>query len=259
MPTRVVIVSGVSPAMPGASRVPPALFPRWGYLDKYAVNEYMARAFALTMTMFLAASAAWELLPLGRRLPSSSPVVRPERVLIESAYPLPPPSLVESGRVIPTGGGGLRVRARHFIPVPVPGLDADVVPSGGRPGTGPSSEGAVEPASIPVDAEIVLPSTAVWPAPEDIVVVEREPQLIAMQPPAYPEIAREAGVEGTVLVRVLVDNQGTVRDCILLQSVLGLDEAALAAAGTAVFRPALQQDKPVAVWVVLPLSFRLRG
>jgi len=80
-----------------------------------------------------------------------------------------------------------------------------------------------------------------------------------MQPPAYPEIAREAGVEGTVLVRVLVDAQGTVRDRILLQSVLGLDEAALAAAATAVFRPALQQDKPVAVWVVLPIEFRLRG
>ena len=249
MPTRVVI------ACSGA----PSPFPRWGYLDKYAVNEYLARAFALTVTMLLAANAVWELLPLGGRVPSPPPVVRPERIIIESAYPLPPPSLLPGDKAMASGGGGTRVRLRDIIPVPVPGLDADVVPSGSGPGTGPSSDGAVEPASVPIDPEIVLPSAAVWPAPDDIVVVEKEPLLITMQPPAYPEIAREAGVEGTVLVRVLVDTQGTVRDRILLQSVLGLDEAALAAAATAVFRPALQQDKPVAVWVVLPIEFRLRG
>lgn len=79
-----------------------------------------------------------------------------------------------------------------------------------------------------------------------------------MRTPDYPGLARAAGIEGTVLVRVLVGEDGFVKKSILLQSVLALDEAALDASATAVFRPARQQERPVAVWVVIPIEFRLR-
>ena len=170
----------------------------------------------------------------------------------------PPPSLTPHPVVVHSGGGGAKVVPPVIIPVPVRGLDIDVLPSSSGPGSGPPTEGFAAPGETPAGVPIVEVSAPAWPSPDDILVVEREPLLIALQPPIYPEIAREAGVEGTVLVRVLVDTQGVVRDRILLQSVLGLDEAALASAATAVFRPALQQDKPVAVWVVLPIEFRLR-
>lgn len=242
-----------------ASSAAPSAFPRWGYLDKYAINEYLARSFALTVLIVGAAVIAWELLPGAAPNPVMPPAGREPLKCIDTAWPMPPPSLIAFPQVIRVRGGGGTIRPRVFIPVPVPGLDADAVPSGGGPGTGPSLEGDFEPEAGPIAADVVLPGGAAWPSPDDMVIVEREPQLIAMQSPEYPEIAREAGVEGTVVVRVLVDAEGTVRDRLLLQSVLGLDEAALAAAATAVFRPALQQDKPVAVWVVLPIEFRLRG
>ena len=99
----------------------------------------------------------------------------------------------------------------------------------------------------------------VVPSPrEDFIAFEQAPELVGMEAPVYPELARAAGIEGTVLVRVLVAADGFVEEATLLQGVLGLDEAALAAAVTAVFRPARQQGRPIAVWIVIPIEFRLR-
>ena len=103
------------------------------------------------------------------------------------------------------------------------------------------------------------------PAPPELpdfdayVAVEKQPVLLSIPEPTYPDIAREARIEGEVLVRALVGRDGFVRDAVVIQSVLGLDEAALAAALKAVFEPALQQDRAVAVWVVIPISFQLHG
>jgi TonB family protein len=58
---------------------------------------------------------------------------------------------------------------------------------------------------------------------------------------------------------VLVGEDGFVKDMFVIQSVPMLDEAAADAAWTAVFKPALQKDRPVAVWMVIPLEFSLRG
>jgi protein TonB len=248
MPARIVFVS----------RASSGAFPRWGYLDKYAVNEYMARAFALTVTLVFVLGALLQLLHPRASIPVFPPTVRPNPNSIETVILQPPPALVPRLRPIAPRGDGATVRAPIFTPVPVPGLDTDVAPSGNGPGAGPAVDGADEPESLPLEVDVVPDNMPAWPSPDDIVVVEKEPMLIAMQPPDYPEIAREAGIEGTVLVRVLVDAQGAVRDRHVLQSIRGLDEAALAAAATAVFRPALQQDRPVAVWVVVPIEFRLR-
>jgi TonB family protein len=96
------------------------------------------------------------------------------------------------------------------------------------------------------------------PRQDDFIAVEKEPRLIQMDTPLYPELAREAGVEGQVLVRVLVGRDGLVRDAVVIRSVPMLDAAALAAARTAVFKPALQHDTTVAVWIVIPIEFALR-
>lgn len=233
-------------------------FPRWGYLDKFAVNDYMARAFAVTVALSI--TVAWGL-HVWRTL---SPAVSPGAVRV---IPLrgqvdifPPPSI---SRGVTELSRPRVVRPAHpiSIPRPVPVVDPDLeVDAFGSPGstsmpiTGAGTDADLE-SSVPEASGGVSP----WPSPEDLVVVEQDPVLVAMQTPVYPEIARDAGLEGTVLVRALVNVDGAVREVRLLQSLLGFDEAALAAASTAVFRPAQQQGKPVAVWVVIPIEFRLRN
>ena len=96
------------------------------------------------------------------------------------------------------------------------------------------------------------------PNPEDFIAVEEEPRLLRIEPPQYPQLAREAGVEGTVVVRALVGKDGKVKKTILISGNPILADAAMACGKTAVFTPAMQQKKPVEVWVQLPIEFTLK-
>jgi TonB family protein len=95
------------------------------------------------------------------------------------------------------------------------------------------------------------------PSPDDFVAVEEMPVLISMPPPVYPDMARQAEVEGTVMVRALVGKDGKVQDAFVTEGIPMLNDAAVAASKKAVFKPALQQHKPVAVWVQIPMRFTL--
>jgi protein TonB len=74
----------------------------------------------------------------------------------------------------------------------------------------------------------------------------------------YPEIARLAGMQGTVMVKVEVDVDGTVRRASILKGVHPLlDRPALAAARRLVFEPGTQRGMPVSCWVAVPFRFYL--
>jgi TonB family protein len=94
-------------------------------------------------------------------------------------------------------------------------------------------------------------------APDVFVAAEQMPVLISIPSPIYPEIARQAEVQGTVVVRVLVGIDGKVRDAAVTEGIPMLNDAALQAARNAIFKPALQQHRPVAVWVHIPMEFVL--
>jgi TonB family protein len=75
--------------------------------------------------------------------------------------------------------------------------------------------------------------------------------------PVYPDSARAAGIEGEVMVRALVGSDGHVLRVEVQASVPGLDAAALAAVKKWRFKPATVDGKPRAVWVGVPVRFRL--
>lgn len=76
----------------------------------------------------------------------------------------------------------------------------------------------------------------------------------------YPEIARKAGIEGRVIIQVLVSEKGKVIKTRIIKSLghSGCDEAAVKAIRGVKWKPALQRDKPVKVWVAIPVIFRLK-
>ena len=79
--------------------------------------------------------------------------------------------------------------------------------------------------------------------------------------PRYPEISQEAGIEGTVVVQVFVDEKGRVKDTVILKGIpnTGLDEAATEAIRKVRFRPAKQRERAVGVWISIPVNFRLKS
>lgn len=93
----------------------------------------------------------------------------------------------------------------------------------------------------------------------EFVAFDELPVLLSIQPAVYPVLAREAGIDGTVIVQVLVGRDGKVKKAVAIQGPEVLMSSAVAAAKTALFKPALQGTSPVEVWVQIPVAFTLSG
>jgi protein TonB len=78
--------------------------------------------------------------------------------------------------------------------------------------------------------------------------------------PAYPEGARRQGIEGTTTLRFEVLADGHVGRVSVATSAghASLDRAAMEAVKTWLFEPARRGKEAVAVWVTLPVQFRLQ-
>jgi protein TonB len=79
--------------------------------------------------------------------------------------------------------------------------------------------------------------------------------------PEYTQAALMAGIEGTVLLEVVVLADGKVGDVRVdssLDTEYGLDNQALEAAKQWEFRPGTKDHKPVAVRVHIELTFRIK-
>ena len=77
--------------------------------------------------------------------------------------------------------------------------------------------------------------------------------------PVYPDASRRGGDQGTVVLEVEVLASGRCGTIRVLDSSghQELDQAALAAVRTWMFRPARRWQTPVAFWVEIPIRFRL--
>lgn len=154
--------------------------------------------------------------------------------------------------------GNPDVIPEHFIAEPVDDLDPRVETpvEPGLPGE-PGPEGPVTELPAIGGPPLDIPSQT--PPQEDYTWFDNEPVLLSCDPPVYPSMVSDAGIDGTVMVRVLVGVNGKVRDARVVDGPAVLREAALASARTALFKPALQGVHPVEVWVVMPITFQLRG
>lgn len=84
------------------------------------------------------------------------------------------------------------------------------------------------------------------------------PVLLLKVEPEYSEQARQSKFQGTVLLRVVIDEKGFPRDIGVTRPLgLGLDEKAMEAVRRWRFKPATRDGKPVAMEAVVEVNFRL--
>jgi periplasmic protein TonB len=160
----------------------------------------------------------------------------------------PPPIAIVAPAAAPTMG----------VPVPVP--DAQVAPEQTIASQQEIAQQSGTVAGGTGDQQVVVvapPADEELPKLGEFVYVDELPELVTDAAPQYPELAREGNVEGDVLLRVLVGRNGHVLDVHVEKSMPMLDEAAVAAARRWVFKPALCNNHPVAVWIARPVRFRL--
>lgn len=104
------------------------------------------------------------------------------------------------------------------------------------------------------------PSPPAKPAVHRADQVDQPPRESARNPsPVYPPQHRQLGIEGKVVVRLLIDESGRVQD---VKPVRGDDAFVKAVLDVALrwrFQPAINSGKPVKVWGVKEVQFRIRG
>jgi len=90
------------------------------------------------------------------------------------------------------------------------------------------------------------------------IILDSKPEPVEYTHPTYPESARREGIEGTVWLRVLVSESGDVVDVVVIQSLReDFDQDAVENAWKVKYAPAVSQGKPVPVWMVYSITFKL--
>lgn len=84
------------------------------------------------------------------------------------------------------------------------------------------------------------------------------PHILKSVEPVYPDEARRARAEGTVVLSVVVDASGHATEIKIIRPLgLGLDEKAVEAVKKWKFQPAMRNGEPVPVQVTIEVNFRL--
>lgn len=109
--------------------------------------------------------------------------------------------------------------------------------------------------------EVVVEQSA-EPDINAFIFAEEEPKPVNMdniqRAIGYPQIARDAGIEGQVVIRVLVDEKGNyVRHKVLNGVHPILEKAVEDKINQLRFTPAIQGGKPIPFWVNIPFAFKL--
>lgn len=130
---------------------------------------------------------------------------------------------------------------------------------------------APEPVPVPVEpappepqppvAAAVEPAPAAVAAPPPVIPPRFDADYLDNPAPPYPPLSRRLREQGTVLLRVYVENTGLPGAVELKQSSghTRLDDVALNTVKRWRFVPARQNDTAVAGWVVVPITFNLRS
>jgi protein TonB len=85
------------------------------------------------------------------------------------------------------------------------------------------------------------------------------PEVIVRVQPRYTEPARKAGVQGTVIVEAVIDEQGRVTNLKVMKALpMGLDQAAADAVRQWRFKPAMLGTRPVKIFWTLTVNFQLQ-
>ena len=94
------------------------------------------------------------------------------------------------------------------------------------------------------------------PAHAENAGLDSRPVPVKTPPPDYPVSLRREGVEGTVAIKVTIDEDGNVAECVVSKSSNAeFEKPALAAVRTWKFKPATKDGAAVKAAIIIPIRF----
>ncbi|WP_334188333.1 energy transducer TonB [Noviherbaspirillum sp.] len=186
--------------------------------------------------------------------PAPAPALPPEPVpkpVAEQPRPVPP----EPVKPQPAPKKVKRIPKKTETPTRVPAAVEEPVPS--------TQTAAAPPEPAPPAAAAPSAPMPAAPAPTPVPAQPRTVtsgiQYLQAPQPEYPPLAKRMGEEGKAILRVLVNDKGRPEK-IELQKSTGsalLDEAARQAVARALFKPFMEDGKPVAAYAIVPINFQI--
>lgn len=182
---------------------------------------------------------------------------------VEEAVPAAPAKPEEPVAIPPPATPALRPARRIAPPKPVPVSQETAAPVPSAPAS-PAFSGNNEASpplpSMPSAIRTETTSSTVNPAKEPAYQPPRADAAYFVNPkPNYPRAARQRGLEGVVRLDLDIDSEGCVTAIALAASsgAESLDRAAIQAVKDWRFRPAMQDGRPIAARVQVPIRFEL--
>lgn len=174
----------------------------------------------------------------------------------------PPPSIAGAKALPPISAETPAAKPSTGTPVPVPDTEVNpeqafVTPQELNASVETRGEGTgVLSREANIEAPIQIQDDS---PPPKVVFFQKAPGIVKHVQPTYPEIARKAGIEGTVWVELWVTKEGNVKKAVVVKSMAEIfNQPTIDAAIQLVFTPAMMQNGPVAVWVTMPFHYRLK-
>jgi protein TonB len=160
-----------------------------------------------------------------------------------AAPPLEQPKAVPAKPPAPASGP-----VTPDLPPGPPPSDPGPVSPGPGPGPGPGPNPGPGP-GIDDGPGLPLHLTAEMSRPEPLRPIR----------PLYTEVARRAGLQGTVIVEAVIDEKGRATEIRVLRGLpMGLDRAAVEAIERCPFKPAMMAGRPVKVYFNLTVNFTIQ-
>lgn len=116
--------------------------------------------------------------------------------------------------------------------------------------SGTGVEGGVATGLVPTGNEVFMEA-----------IVEEKPAVLSGPVPQYPELLRQAGIQGRVMVQAIIDTLGRAEpnSIKVLQSPNpGFDQSAKTYVMKTLFRPARVHGRAVRVLIQIPIDYRLK-
>jgi protein TonB len=231
-------------------------------MERSGLRSHLSGSVPISIALHLVALLVFLIIPLTANMILPDPASHlPEYMRAVSIPPPPPPAMrprteTAPAPTQPSNQGQAPTKAPDTIP-PETEQFARVPVVGAIPQAGGFPEGT---GLLPVAPVVVLPPPDP-PRPSGPVRVADlpvTPRKIGDLRPIYPEIARAAHVEGTVILEAVLDTGGRVTQLRVIQSSPMLDRAALDAVSQWRYTPSLYGGRPVSVLMTITVRFTLK-
>ncbi len=231
-------------------------------MERSGLRNHLSGSVPISVALHLAALLLFLIIPLTATMILPDPASHLPDYMRTVPLPPPPPA----ARVRPAAAPAPHPATTPDVSVPTaapPSIKVENDPPGAVPDIGipsadgvPGGTGLFPGGGAPI---VVQPPEPPRPSgPVRVAELPVSPRRIGDTRPVYPEIARAARVEGTVILEAVLDTTGRVTQLRVIQSVPMLDQAALEAVRQWRYTPSLYGGHPVSVLMTITVRFALQ-